>query len=201
MSTLFVFASVLLALLAPEALAFSPPTGSNPCTLIGGCMSVGAVDASVFNLFASAGQILVTIAGGAAVLFLVIGGAQMMLAFGDEGKFTKGTQNIIIAVVGFAIVLGSQVIVGFVDSAAGTLPGSSPNPIVDFMAVAVDAILSLFNVVFVGILVMAGIKVIIGRGKADEFAAAKKAFGYALAGAIAINIAHSVAIAVLNAFA
>ena len=47
----------------------------------------------------------------------------MLLSYGDDSKFTRGKTSIIWALVGFGLVLGSQMIVNFIAAQASIAAG------------------------------------------------------------------------------
>lgn len=175
--------------------------GAEPCTYIGGfhCGTTTAgVETAVGNAMDSITQFLAVGGGGLAVLYTAVGGLQMLLSFGDEGKFTRGRTSITWALIGFGLVLGSQMIVNFIDDRAAVAVGGAP--LLDLMASVVNTILMLMNVLFVIIIMAAGVKAVIGRGKPEEFSTAKRAIGYAIAGALIVNLARALSTAVFNIF-
>ncbi|TSC57298.1 MAG: hypothetical protein Greene041662_994 [Candidatus Peregrinibacteria bacterium Greene0416_62] len=175
---------------------------ADPCTYLGAARC-GTNTAGVENLIKVAIESVATflaVGGGAlAVLYTVVGGLQMLLSFGDEGRFTRGRSSVTWALVGFGILLGSQMIVGFISDTADLATGAAA-PLLTLMEVIVSSILDLLNVLFVIIIMAAGIRAIIGRGKQEEFTKAKHAIGFAIAGALIINLARALATATLKIF-
>lgn len=142
---------------------------------------------------------MVGIAGGGAVLFTIIGGAQMVLSMGDDGAGAKGKTTILYAIGGFMLALASQTIVNFVHSRAvlsGLITAATPH--LDLMQTIVGGILSLMNIGFVMICLYAGFRMVLAWGKQDEF---HKAFGmilWAIIGALCVNAASALTHAVLR---
>jgi len=178
-------------LLAPVA-AYAAP-GIDPCWTLGaGFCNSSAGQSIIDNGLAQTGLLFAGLGGGAAVLFAVIGGAQLLLSFGDESKITKGRNSLIFSLAGFALLLASQSIVSFSVSsaqAAGLEAGS--NPFITLMAAIVQAIIMALNSVFVIVMVVAGIRMVIGHGKSDEFSKARQSLIYAIVGAFFVNAAHA----------
>ncbi len=184
------------------ALALVPATTFafvDPCQKIGGCSTnaQGLISLGIQNTAA----VFISVAAGAAVLFVVTGGVQMLLSFGNDSMISKGRNSIIFALGGFALTLASQAIVSFVisRSISGGLAVASANPALALMRVAVDGMLSVFNAIFVVVAVGAGLRMIVGHGKSEEFTKAKTMLIYAVAGAVAINIAKALVNVILNA--
>jgi hypothetical protein len=174
-----------------------PYPGSDPCTYIGGnhCGTTTAgIETNVDNAFIKIAEFLAVGGGGLVVLYTAIGGLQMLYSFGDEGRFTRGRNSVQWALIGFGLVLGSQMIVNFIYDRAALAIGTTP--LLSLMTSVVNAITSLMTVLFVLVAMAAGIKAIIGRGKQEEFTAAKRAIGYAIAGALIVNLARALGQAV-----
>jgi hypothetical protein len=73
---------------------------------------------------------LISMAGLIAVMFIVWGGLQMMLAGGDPGKITTAKQTIWHAILGLIIVLMVYLIIGYV---AGLFLPNSTDPLRDLI--------------------------------------------------------------------
>jgi hypothetical protein len=179
----------------------APLPGADPCTFVPNappnCTTTATMDAMLNAIASNFGDFLVVGGGALCVLFTAIGGLQMLLSFGDESKFTRGRNSVIWALIGFAVVLGTQVIVNFV--AAGALAAAANTaPFLKLMEQVVAAILVLMNVIFAIIITAAGIRAIIARGSSEDYTAAKKAVGFAIAGALMINLSRALAEIVLN---
>ena len=177
-----------------------------PIVLAGGfttiCQYVGAGcgPATPSAIVSSQGKIaafLVAVIAALSVLFVVWGGALMIVSGGDESKINQGRMSIIYALLGFAIALGAQVLVGFVVSTAGE-GASAKDPILGLIGVAVDAMLDLFNVVFFAMVVYAGFRLVWGRGKSEESDKVQTMLIWAIIGGIVINVASGLVKSVLN---
>ncbi|MBM3227823.1 hypothetical protein FJZ27_03105 [Candidatus Peribacteria bacterium] len=186
--------------LVGTAFAGPPPVAypeGDPCTYIGGrhCgVSAASVEADVNASIVKIVEFLAAGAGGLVVLYTVVGGLQMLYSFGDEGKFARGQTSVRWALIGFALVLGSQMIVNFIYDRARVAVGATP--LLSLMTSIVDTITNLMTVIFVIVAMAAGVKAIIGQGKQEEFTAAKRAIGFAIAGAFVINLARALSKAV-----
>jgi len=169
------------------------------CKLIGGCQPENVAVSFITPVV----NLLVAIIAGVSVLFVMYGGALMLISLGDESRFTTGKNSIIYALVGFAIALVSQSVVAFVEfQATGvvTVSAATGNPALALIHIAINSMLYLFNAVFAAIMIFAGFRLLIGRGKSEELEAAKKMLIYAGMGAIIINVAKAMVFAVLNVF-
>lgn len=176
-----------------------PYPGADPCQYI--AARCGTSTAGVVNMIVKGIETIATflaVGGGAlAVVYSVIGGFQMLLSFGDEGKFNRGRSSVTWALVGFGLMLGSQVIANFIYDRA-TIAAGATAPLIGLMEVVVSTIVGLLNTFFVLIVMFAGVRAVIGRGKTEEFTSAKHAVGFAIAGAIVVNLARALAVATFN---
>jgi hypothetical protein len=64
--------------------------------------------------FANAVKLLIGLSGSLAVVFLVVGGIQMVASAGDPKRFAQGRESVIYAVVGLIIAISAFAIVQFV---------------------------------------------------------------------------------------
>lgn len=191
---------IAIALLLPSLAAAQPPQpGVDPCGSIGGCSTNAEGIIAVASQNTAA--LLVAIAAGASVLFVVYGGFQMLISFGDESAVTKGRNAVLFALGGFALTLSAQAIVSFVISRAfqADLQNAADNPGLAVMAAAVGLMMSVFNIVFVIIALGAGFRMVLGHGQSDEFNKARTTLIYAVIGAIVINVARALVNVVLTA--
>ena len=190
--TFSLFFTRLFSFLVTTALA--APPAQDPCVGVpGGCAPVNMA----LPLIPVIGSLLVGFAGGGAVIFVIIGGMQMILSMGDEGAGTKGKTSMMYAIGGFMLALASQAIVTFVHTRAAPLAAAA-TPHLDFMAAVVNAILSILNVAFIGIVIYAAIRLVIAWGKADAFQKAMNTILWAIIGTLLINAANAIVHAVLN---
>lgn len=182
----------LLSVIVTTAMAAAP--AQDPCVGVpGGCAPVNMITPFIPVI----GNLLVGFAGGGAVIFVIIGGMQMILSMGDEGAGTKGRTTMLYAIGGFMLALASQAIVTFVHTRASPLAAAA-TPHLDFMAVVVSAILSILNVAFIGIVIYSAIRLVIAWGKAESYQKAMNAILWAIIGTLLINAANAIVHAVLN---
>ncbi|MDD5103735.1 MAG: hypothetical protein PHX93_05025 [Candidatus Peribacteraceae bacterium] len=190
--TVSLFFERLLSIIVTTAMAAAP--AQDPCVGVpGGCAPVNML----LPFIPVIGSLLVGVAGGGAVLFVIIGGVQMILSMGDEGAGTKGKTSMFYAIGGFMLALASQAIVTFVQTRAAPLAGAA-TPHLDFMAAAVGAILSLLNVAFIGIVIYSAFRLVIAWGKSDAYQKAMNAILWAIIGTLIINAANAIVHAVLR---
>ncbi|MBT4120191.1 MAG: hypothetical protein HOG89_02825 [Candidatus Peribacter sp.] len=157
-----------------------------PCDYINNC-GVGFNPLPRFATVAAAA--LLEIVSGLAVLFVVIGGALLVLNFGNESQSEKGKKAIVFSLIGWAIALSSQAIISFSVARAGTIDYLVPH--LSIMRVMVGSMLFVFNVVFALMMLFYGYKLVFARGQQSELDAVKKALTMTIAGAIAINISYA----------
>lgn len=69
---------------------------------------------SVSVLIAQATQIALTVAGGIAAIYLIIGAIQYFTAYGDEAKATAAKNTILYAIIGVIIIVLAKAIIGWV---------------------------------------------------------------------------------------
>ena len=190
--------SLGLLILPTSVLAQPPQPGVDPCSGIGGCERNGQalIGLAVQNVAA----VFVAVAAGAAVLFVVVGGFQMLISFGNESTATKGRNSVIFALSGFALTLAAQAIISFVVNCAfaGNIHLTSTNPALTLMATAVNIMMSVFNVVFALVAIGAGFRMVLGHGKSDEFTKARSTLLFAIIGAVVINVARALVNIVLT---
>lgn len=136
-----------------------------------------------------AAALLLEVASGLSVLFVVIGGAHMVLNFGDESQATKGRKAIIYSLIGFALALSSQAIVSFTVARAGLVTADAPH--LGIMRVTLQSILIILNVSFAFLLMFFGYKLVIARGQQSELDSAKQGVVWAIIGALAVNLAYA----------
>ncbi len=159
------------------------------CTLVpGGC----AAENPLVAFGTSIASLFLYIAAGLCFLFVLYGGAQMLMSLGDEGKVTEGRTTIFYSLGGMALALASQSIVVYVMGVAKQARASE-NLILGTMEIIVDTAAGLFNIVFVLVVIFAGFKFVLARGNSGEFETARRMVIYAAIGAICINLARAIA--------
>lgn len=69
---------------------------------------------SVRSLIANATQIALSVAGGIAAIYLIIGSIQYFTAYGDEQKATAAKNTILYSIIGVIIIVLAKVIISWV---------------------------------------------------------------------------------------
>lgn len=181
-----------LALLLVPSGAIAAPVDT-ACSYVGGCGPINVL----FNAIPLIGNMLVAVGAGLAVLFVVVGGALMLISAGDEGQVQKGKMSITYALVGLGLVLVSQSVVAFIAGRFGGL-ATSTDPVFAAMNFAVSAMVTVFNAIFALMMVIAGFRMAFARGNSDEFTKARGMIIWAIAGTVVVNVANSLISAVMN---
>lgn len=160
------------------------------CTGLAGCGGEGELFTHAITAVLS---ILVTIAAGASLLFVVWGGFQFMLLFGDEGKKDEAKNTIKHALIGLAVTLFAGAAVGFVSTQF--YGGPANDPIVAVMEAAVRILITVCNVFFLIALIYAGYLMVMGK---EDFAKGEAMIKWAIIGAIIVNVSRSIVDAFLG---
>ena len=166
-------------------LSASAAFADGPCAGV----SCGAGGNPLPAFIALGAAILLEVASGLAVLSVVVGGAFMLLNFGDEAKFTRGKKGVIYGMIAFAIALSSQAIISFAVSKAVQIDASTP--IISMMRISVNAMLTVMNVCFALMMLFFGFKLLLARGQQGEMDTSKKGIMWSIAGALAINLSYA----------
>lgn len=69
---------------------------------------------SVSTLIVNLTQIALSVAGGIAAIYLIIGAILYFTAYGDEAKATSAKNTILYAIIGVIIIVLAKVIIGWV---------------------------------------------------------------------------------------
>lgn len=193
-------ASFALALLAFPAGALA--VDMYPPLLCNGLFGCGRPPENVllgFTLPTAAG-ILIQLAAGGAIIAVVVAGVQMGVSYGEEGAITNARKAILFALGGLALALSAQPIVAFVTTENyGQLSGGSDllfGPGGAF-ASAIRIIMTLFNVGFVLLVIIAGLRMINSRGNMDEFKKGGEMIKWAVIGGVIVNLSRAVVQALL----
>lgn len=133
--------------------------------------------------------VILEIASGLAVVSVVVGGAFLVLNFGNESSAERGKKGVMYGLIAFAIALSSQAIVSFTVSKAVQIDPSSPH--ISLMKLSVNTMLTVFNVVFALMMLFFGFKLVLAKGQQSEMDTFKKGIGWSIAGALAINLAYA----------
>ena len=139
---------------------------------------------------------LVDIVAGLAMLFVVVGGAFMVMNFGNETQIEKGKKSVFFALGGFTLAILSQAIISFVVARTDGIGPASPH--LDIMNVIVSSMLGVFNGVFALMMLYYGFKLVLARGQSAELDSVKKGVFWTVSGAVVINLSYALIQATLN---
>lgn len=170
---------MLLNLLVPVALAQGPCWG----------IACGAGGNPLPAFVTVIAVVLLEIASGFAVVAVVVGGAFMLMNFGNESQAERGKKGIMYGLVAFAIALSSQAIVSFTVSKAVQIDRNAPH--LSLMRVTINSVLVVFNVVFALMMLYFAFKLILSKGQQSEMDTFKKGIGWSIAGALAVNLSYA----------
>jgi hypothetical protein len=187
--------SLIGMLLAPVTAAAVVP--NTPCTGLVGCG--GGASHVLVNNAAQFADLLVQIAAGLTVLFIVWSGFNMILAMGDESKISQFKNGVLNALLGLGIVIVSQVITSFVGT-QNYNQGATNNLQVGLIAAAVGILLTLTNVTFVAVIMLAGLRMVYAQGKSDEYNRGRTTVIWCVIGAVVINLANALVQAFIRLF-
>lgn len=165
------------------------------CTGLFGC-GQGAENVIAEHTLPTVAGVLVQLAAGGAILAVTIAGVQMVVSYGDEGKITNARMAILYALGGLGLALCAASIVSFVSTEDfGFLGGEGT--IVSVMSAVIGIIMTLFNVAFAIVIILAGLRMITAQGNADEFKKGGNMIKWAIIGAVIVNAAKALVQAVL----
>ncbi|OGJ59000.1 hypothetical protein A2635_03190 [Candidatus Peribacteria bacterium RIFCSPHIGHO2_01_FULL_51_9] len=142
-------------------------------------------------------NLLLSIAAGLAVVFIIWAGMQLLLSWGDESKIQSARWSIIYAASGLFVAIMAKAIVNIVS--AEPMLGAIQNE-VGLMAVLARYMLIISNSLLLLVVVIAGLNMVFDRGKSDSYNKARTALAWAIGGAIVINGANAIVQAVIGFF-
>ncbi len=183
--------ALLVALLPQSAFAWTDPLAAVKCFGLAGC---GRAPANV--LFTSTLPTLVVlllqVASGLAVFFVVYAGFQLVFSMGDESKVTKARWGILYALGGLLLAMTAGTIVTIVSTEIYVPPGAAGvNLTLALISTAVRISMNIFNVALAMVIVIAGMRMVLAQGKSDEFNNGMKMLLYAVVGAVVVNLAKT----------
>ena len=190
--------TALYRLLSIES-AYAQPLQQQP---IPGCGAAGLIGcgAAPGNPFVAGiiyiANLMIDFAAGAAVELIIWAGFQMLNSEGDEGKISTARRGVIYALLGLMLAGTSQLLVGYVATHDWTGAGSSLP--VQLLSGIADALLKVFNAVFLVVVILSGLRMVISQGKSDEFNKGKGWIFWSVIGAILVNIAYALVNAFIN---
>lgn len=175
--------------------AASPPYV--PCGEIGLPSCGAANNVLADNLAPFIARVLVNSAVGIALIMILLSGLKLVTNNGDEGKVASARMGVLYSMGGLALALMSQNIYHFV---ADQDFGDANNALFDVMRNIAALIVTVFNPFFFIFIVFAAIRMVLDRGKEDEYNKAKTTLLWACIGAIVINVAYALVQGILNVF-
>ncbi len=140
----------------------------------------------IASLFINAALLLI---GTAAVIFLIYAGFKYISSRGDEQESTQAKRQIIFAVVGIVVALGSGVIKDAVITTYTSGGAAGQAAILSLITPYVELAILLSGIATAIFLIYAGFKYILSRGEEQETTQAKHQIVYALSGLILIGLA------------
>jgi hypothetical protein len=129
------------------------------------------------------------------VLFIMIGGAYMVISAGDDEKVTKGKNTITWAIIGIGVMQFAQQIIGFVVQEVGSRE-SGPDLVESVARTVIGGIFDVLFVALLGVAIYSGMRMVLSFGEEDGFKKGREGLLWAAVGAIIINLAQAIA----NAF-
>lgn len=173
-----------------------------PSTPCGGLLGCGGGPANAFSTSVAVdiAIMMLQIAAGLAVLFIVWSGFQMIINRGDEGNVTKARQHIVYALIGLMVAILSQLIVTAVISQQWVSSAAATELPIDLLAAAVSVLRTLINGVLIIVIVVAGIYMLLDHGKQDSYKKGKVMLQWAIIGAIVVNLANALVQAIASYF-
>lgn len=160
------------------------------CTGLAGCGGTGELFTHTVTAVLG---ILVTIAAGVSLVFVVWGGFQMMILWGDDGKAAEAKNTIKHALMGLAVTLCSGSAVGFV--ATEFYGGPSNVPMVALMEGAIRILVNLSNLAFLIAVIYAGYLMVMGK---DDYGKGISMIRWAITGAVIVNLSRAIVDAFLG---
>ncbi len=167
------------------------------CGALPGCgQSAGGV---VTNILQVVFTLLPTYLVVIGALFVMIGGAKMLLSAGSDERMTSGKNTIIWALVGIAVANVAGTAISFL-SAEVTSTAYAPGGdiVLKIVNVARSTIFDLMDIAILGVALLSGMRMVLAAGKEDEFTKGRSGLVYATVGAIVVNIAERLIVAVLG---
>lgn len=126
------------------------------------------------------------------VLFIMVGGAYMILSAGNSERAEKGKKAIMWSVIGLFIMSFSVELVGFVVLET-TSRISAPDLVESAVYTLQSSVFSLLYVALLGVAIFCGMWMVVARGKEEDFAKAHTGLFWAAIGAIIVNLADALA--------
>ncbi len=137
-------------------------------------------------------EFVVDLAVALSLLFVLWSGLSMVLAMGDDSKTSKAKTHIFYALGGVFVALSSQSIYSiFIQNYDSTV---GPHDFIfgGVFPTLAEGIVLVFNPLFILSIIVAAIRMVIARGKEEDFNKAKSMLIWSIAGAVVINLAYTI---------
>lgn len=128
------------------------------------------------------------------VLFIMIGGAYMVLSAGNSENVTKGKNAIIWAVIGIFVMQSSDSLLTYVTQEVDTRD-AAPDLVESVAVTLMGAVFDLLYVAILGVAIFSGMRMVMSFGKEEEFNKGREGLFWCAVGAIIINMADVLATA------
>ena len=143
--------------------------------------------------------LLLTAVAAGAIIGIIWAGILMLTALGDEGKITKAKHSIGYSLAGLALAMSAESLVSYIVTEDWGQQGGGTGEFMTSIGLAVvDTGVAVFNGLFVIIIIYAGMRMLMARGKSDEFHKAVNIIRWAVIGAIVVNLSKVIISAFLN---
>ncbi len=183
MKSLSYASAAVLGLFLP-VLAFAQQEIFVVCTGLAGCGGKGELFTHTVTAVLA---ILVTIASGISLVFVIWGGMQMLTLWGDDGKGAEAKNTIKHALIGLTVTLASGSAVGFV--ATEFYGGPSSIPMIALMEGTIRIFVTLSNVLFLIAVLYAGYLMVMGK---EDYSKGVSMIRWAIAGAVVVNLSRAI---------
>jgi hypothetical protein len=193
---LYVLAPLIAVLSSETVLAQTLPNVI--CGNLPGCGS-GPTNVLFYSTLPTVVGLLIRLAAGGAVVAIVVAGTELLLKSSDEAA-TSAKKAIMYAFGGLGLAIAAAPIVGFVttenygQSNSGDLLFGNGGVLTS----AVRIIMVLFDAGFVMVIIIAGIRMAMSSGNADEFKRGGTMIKWAIVGAVIVNLARALVQAFLR---
>ena len=162
-------------------------TGSN-CEIDHAQFEGQKMKEAIWKIVLNIGSDILAVVGYLAIIFVMWGGYQYMMARGDPGMVAKGKKTITNALVGLAICMLASTITSAISDIAAEVEGKN------VFVVAMNHILTWSGIIAVIMIVFGGIQYTTSNGNPSQAQKAKQTITYAIIG-LAITI---FAVAIVN---
>ncbi len=142
------------------------------------------------------------------ILFIIIAVLRAVASLGDETAYTAARTALLHVIVGIVLIAGAYLVeLAFFGSADGpgqVVTGSlniEPNPLIGLISEKLLIILAVITLIAVGILIIAGFRMILSFGREEEYTAAKSLAIRVVVGILVLLLSYSVVYIVALIFA